>query len=205
MFDYDGGAGYTNAEMKEDPSKFLVYSGRTNPIMTGGLTTRLTWKQFMLRASFAYNLGAKVRIRPVYSSSLALNVPEYYENVTSAFVTHWRKPGDEKFTDNPGFLRPGKSAMYDHPGGSESFYTMWDDSDFRVVSGDFLRCRSIGLSYNLPQEWLSRWGVKGMMIELSGNDLFLIKSKKLDKQDPETSSSEIPRLPSYSFTLNISL
>ena len=205
VFDYDGGAGYTNAEMKEDPSKFLVYSGRTNPIMTGGLTTRLTWKQFMLRASFAYNLGAKVRIRPVYSSSLALNVPEYYENVTSAFVTHWRKPGDEKFTDNPGFLRPGKSAMYDHPGGSESFYTMWDDSDFRVVSGDFLRCRSIGLSYNLPQEWLSRWGVKGMMIELSGNDLFLIKSKKLDKQDPETSSSEIPRLPSYSFTLNISL
>ena len=205
IFDYDGGAGYTNAEMKEDPSKFLVYSGRTNPIATGGLTTRLTWKQFMLRASFAYNLGSKVRIRPVYSSSLALNVPEYYENVTSKFVTHWRKPGDEKITDNPGFLRPGKSAMYDHPGGSESFYTMWDNSDFRVVSGDFLRCRSVGLSYTLPQKIVSKWGMRGVMLELSGNDLFLIKSRKLSKQDPETSSSEIPRLPSYNFTLNISL
>lgn len=205
VFDYDGGMGYTNAEMKEDPTKFLVYSGRTNPIMTGGLTTRLTWRQFMLRASFAYNLGAKVRIRPVYSSSLALNVPEYYENVPSQFVTHWRKPGDEAFTDNPGFLRPGKSAMYDHPGGSESFYTMWDNSDFRVVSGDFLRCRTISLSYTLPRSLVSKWGMKGMMLEVSGNDLFLVKSSKLSKQDPETSSTAIPQLPSYNFTLNISL
>lgn len=130
--------------MKEDPTKFLEYSGRRNPVVTGGLSTRLAFYNFTLRASFAYNLGAKMRLRSVYSSQLAVSSPSHYENVSAEFVTHWRKPGDEKFTNNPGFVKPGGSYMYTHPAGTESLYTMWDEANHRVVSGDFLRCRSLG-------------------------------------------------------------
>ncbi len=205
VFEYDSGNGYTNTEMKEDPTKFLEYSGRRNPVVTGGLSTRFVFYNFTLRASFAYNLGAKIRLRPVYDSRMALDAPSHYENVPAEFVTHWRKPGDEEFTDNPGFLKPGRTYMYVHPAGTESMYTMWDEGNHRVVSGDFLRCRSIGLNYSFPKSVASRLGLNGLTMELSGNDLFVIANKRLRNQDPETSSSAVPRQPSYNFTINISL
>lgn len=205
IFEYDSGNGYTNVEMKEDPTKFLEYSGRRNPVVTGGLSTRLTFYDFTLRASFAYNLGAKMRLRSVYSSQLAVSSPNHYENVSAEFVTHWRKPGDEKFTNNPGFVKPGGAYMYTHPAGTESLYSMWDEANHRVVSGDFLRCRSLGLSYAFPKSVVSRIGLQGLTVELSGNDLFVIANKRLRNQDPETSSTSVPKLPSYNFTINISL
>lgn len=205
IFEYDSGNGYTNTEMKEDPTKFLEYSGRRNPLVTGGISTRLAVYNFTLRASFAFNLGAKIRLRPVYASRMALSSPSHYENVPAEFVTHWRQPGDEEFTDNPGFVKPGNSYMYTHPAGTESLYTMWDEGNHRVVSGDFLRCRSIGLNYSFPKRIASRLGLQGLTMELSGNDLFVVANKRLRNQDPETSSSAVPRQPSYNFTINISL
>ena len=95
--------------------------------------------------------------------------------------------------------------MYVHPAGTESMYTMWDEGNHRVVSGDFLRCRSIGLNYSFPKSVASRLGLNGLTMELSGNDLFVIANKRLRNQDPETSSSAVPRQPSYNFTINISL
>lgn len=205
VFEYDSGNGYTNTEMKDDPTKFLEYSGRRNPVVTGGVSTYFTLYNFTLRGSFAYNLGAKVRLRPVYASGMTRTAPKYYENIPAEFVTHWRKPGDEKFTDNPGFVKPGGSYTYQHPAGSENMYTMWDAGNHRVVSGDFLRCRTIALSYALPTRVTSKFGIEGITVAVSGNDLFVISNKKLRNQDPETSSSAIPRLPSYNFSVNISL
>ena len=207
-YDFGDISGYSSAELKSDPSKFLTYSGRRNPIVSGGLSTSLSLFNFSVRASFAFNLGAKKRLRAVYSSNAVSNGPAYYENLPSEFVTHWRKTGDEKITNKPGFMRSNSGYSpyyYTTPVGSVNMYSMWDQSEQRVVNADFLRCRTLSLGYTVPAEFLSKMKVRGLSFNLNVNNPFVIKNYKLKKQDPETGSSSIPLLPSYNFSINISL
>ena len=208
-FDFGDLSAYSTDQVKSDPSKYLVYSGRRNPIVSGGFGTSLSLYNFSFRASFAFNLGAKKRLRAVYSSNAVSNGPAYYENLPSEFATHWRKPGDEKTINNPGFMRPtdGYSPYsYSYPwGGTGNMYTMWDNSAQRVVSADFLRCRTLSLGYTVPSALVSKVGIRGLSLNMNVNNPFVIKNHKLKKQDPETGSTSIPLLPSYNFSINISL
>lgn len=86
---------------------------------------------------------------------------------------------------------------------------MYDNSDLRVVSGDYLKLQSFSLRYNLEDKLCKQMGLQSVYVSLSGTNLFTICSSKLKGQDPSTSgSSSVINLgirPTYSFSLNITL
>ncbi len=204
IFDFAEDKGYTKDELVADPTKYLVYSGSKNPDVTGGIRTNISYRAFSFSAAFAYALGAKRRLATVYrSSSTYTKVPVFDANLPSDFIEHWRKAGDENHTNNPGFLRPGLNAYYTTPGGNKGMYQMWDESQYRVVSANFLRCKSMTLSYRVPSKVLSKMKLSSMALSVTGTDLFVLKDKRLRKQDPESSYAKVPLLPSYSVSINV--
>lgn len=49
---------------------------------------------------------------------------------------------------------------------------MYDYSDIRVVSADYLKLQNVSLYWLLPQEWLKGWGVKRLELNVSASSLF---------------------------------
>ena len=85
---------------------------------------------------------------------------------------------------------------------------MYNKSDIRVVSGSFLRCRSMSVRYDLKREWLKPLYLKGASISFDAGNVFVIKDKALKGRDPEQiglGSRSIPPQRSYSLRFNITL
>ena len=84
---------------------------------------------------------------------------------------------------------------------------MYDYSDIRVVSGNYLKLSSIQLRYVLPQSLCKHLYMQSAYLSISGTDLFTICNKKLKGQDPSQSGSteliNISVRPTYSLTLNV--
>ena len=83
-------------------------------------------------------------------------------------------------------------------------------SDLRVVKANHLRCNNISLTYALPKDILDQLRLTNLTFALTVTDPFIIKSKGLGKQDPETLSTSAPTvLPvidrQRKFSLSISL
>lgn len=187
-----------------DPLTFLVYSGESEPYFTGGFNPRVRWKDLQLSASFALILGSKKRLPNPYSSFTNGKMPSPLSNISKELTQRWKQPGDEAYTDIPGLYTSVLDILnlYTPDGLFTDRYTMWANSSARVVSGSFLRCSQISLSYYLPKKWCQ--AIRATSISISGNtnNLFVIASKKWNGFDPELGSSVQPRI--FSFGLNVS-
>lgn len=84
---------------------------------------------------------------------------------------------------------------------------MYDYSDIRVASGDYLKLSSIQLRYIVPERLCQKIHMKSAYISISGTNIFTICSKELKGQDPSQSGSteliNISTRPTYSLTLNV--
>jgi len=84
---------------------------------------------------------------------------------------------------------------------------MYDNSDLRVVPGDYLRLSSLTVYYNLQARQLQHTPLKSLRLGLSTGDMFVIASRKLKGQDPSQANNEKAVLsirPSYTFSLDVS-
>lgn len=190
----------------------LVNSGSIFPKLSGGFDTQLTFnKRLSLSLGFTYNLGGVKRLPDVYEDNNAAFDP--LTNVSTKLQDRWRQPGDEEHTTIPvlwdddyadNFYRMGLSAT--RPGVLSSWAgtRLYNYSDERVVTSNFLRLRTLALSYRVPEKFLSTWGASSMMLRFQATNLFVIASKKWGGLDPETPTSKIPVVPTYSLTLNVS-
>ena len=178
----------------------LVYSGKTEPDFTGGLTTRLRWKGLTFGANFSLLLGAKKRLPNPYPSNG--NIPLSDVNLSKDLIKRWKKSGDEKYTDIPG-VYSGRIANYINlqDGISHNYYEMWGRSDLRVVSASFLRCQQMSLTWNVNSVWCAKVGIKSLSLNTIINNVFVIADKKFDGFDPELGDSVQPK--TYSFGVNI--
>jgi hypothetical protein len=120
--------------------------------------------------------------------------------------------GDEQFTNIPALrTTPIGDAWWitDQvvPNFSSNIYEMYDNSDLRVVSGDFLKLTSVSFRYTLEKDLCTKLKLKGAYMSLSGTNLFTIANKALKGQDPvQSGSSEGINLslrPTYSLNLNV--
>lgn len=190
----------------------LVNSGSIFPKLSGGFDTQLTFnKRLSLSLGFTYNLGGVKRLPDVYEDNNAAFDP--LTNVSTKLQDRWRQPGDEEHTTIPvlwdddyasDFYRMGLSAT--RPGVTSGWAgtRLYNYSDERVVTSNFLRLRTLALSYRVPEKFLSTWGASSMMLRFQATNLFVIASKKWGGLDPETPTSKIPVVPTYSLTLNVS-
>ncbi|WP_255302049.1 SusC/RagA family TonB-linked outer membrane protein [Butyricimonas sp. Marseille-P3923] len=185
---------------------FLVYSGKTEPDFTGGLTTRLRWKGLTFGANFSLILGAKKRLPNPFPAGQ--RIPTSDVNLDKELLKRWKHPGDELTTSIPS-VYTGKTEEYITlpDKGSAGFgtpvdpYSMWQNSDLRVVRADFLRCQQMSLSWNIDGTWCARWGIKSMSLNATMNNLFVLASKKFHGFDPELGNSIQPK--TYSLGVNI--
>lgn len=197
---------YKNYTLYEDEIE-LVKSGVVSPPHTGGINLEYRWKEWILRGSFTYSLGAVNRLPFIYGDYDSVFDPE--KNVTREILNRWREPGDELHTNIPALyddntytnlgVRPMR-ANVDHIYGT----SMYDYSTARVCSTNNLRLRSLSLSYIFNKKVLKKMHLSNFQISAQANNLFIIADKRWHGFDPEQGSSansSIPRTYSLSVTI----
>ena len=86
------------------------------------------------------------------------------------------------------------------------YWEMYDYSDARVVSADYLKLQSLSLTYELPEMVFSRLGLQRLAFTLSAYNLFTICDSALKGQTPTQggfTNIQLSERPSFSFGMNI--
>jgi hypothetical protein len=190
----------------------MEHSGCREPFLQGSISNYLGWRNW-LSFNLAYSVGAKIRLLQMYGSNNSA-VPAPVMNMRGEFVHRWRRPGDEEFTNVPGLLDAKSYEKTRTPWWNDKPYefagtiwNMYDNSNVRVVSGDYLKLTSLSLRYIVPERICHKMYMKSAYLNLSGTNLFTLCSKKLKGQDPSQSgSSELINIsvrPTYSLSLNV--
>lgn len=205
-------------------TRILEASGNREPSISGSLNTTARWKNFRLSGSFAYSLGNKIRLFAMYSpvadETMAADEIRAENNVSKDYLKRWRKPGDELHTDIPAIISEGNdafwkynqhwsnnSAYYDVQPIANSAWTMYDYGNHRVVSGNYLKCSNLSLTYEFGKHIRNKLQMSRLALTLSGSNLFTISSSKLKGQTPTQSGFATIQLsdrPNYSLGLTIS-
>lgn len=198
----------------------MVESGNRTPDFTGSFYTTLTWKQLSLNMNFNYSVGSNVRLFSLYSPVVSGVSAD--KNVRKEFTRRWMKPGDENYTNIPALVSQGdpnygsynqhwssgtSASLAKVPTFAYSLWNMYDNSDLRVASGDYLRLSNITLSYNFKDYQLKGTFLKSLRLSFNMTNVFTLASDKLDGQDPTQAGFtgiNMSLRPSYTFGLNVS-
>ena len=195
----------------------MQYSGCRVPYLQGGISNTFEYNNFILSFNLAYSIGSKVRLLKLYDNVSGSSVPQPIKNMRKEFVHRWKRPGDEKNTNIPGMLKAEDfSASINSPWWknepfkfADHIWQMYDFSNIRVVSGNYLKLQSMSLRYVMPQKICKHLHVKNMYVSLSGSNLFTWSAKELRGQDPTSQSGSADRInlsvrPTYSFSIDVS-
>ena len=198
----------------------MEYSGCRTPFISGGVANTFQFRNIVLYINLAYSLGSKIRLLKMYPDvrkEYGSIAPQPRQNVRREFLERWRYPGDEKHTNIPGILsgkefektlKPWWKEVRGMPKFSENIWQMYDDSNIRVVSGNYIKLQSFSLRYIVPAKLCKNWHVSSAYINFSGSNLFTIASRKLKGQDPTQSGSSswinisVPAM--YNLSFNVS-
>lgn len=198
--------GITQTEMFE---KVFAYSGTRIPDITGGFGTDISYKNLTVGGFFSYSLGTKIRMNGLYNNS-GQRLPQPQQNMNKDFVYRWRKPGDEKHTDIP-VLTTDAMKMYGLGVDrkikiADNAWEMYNKSDLRVASGNYLRLRNIYVRYNFNEKVCHKIYAKRISVRFEATNLWLLADKKLKGQDPEQitlGGATTPPTSSYTLGLDI--
>ena len=188
---------------------FLVYSGKTEPDFTGGITTRLRWKNLTFGANCSLLIGAQKRLPSPFPGKN--HIPTSDINLDRELINRWKEPGDERKTNIPGLytgIEPIDFTLPDVGFGGNTYtgtmtdpYEMWEKSDLRVVNASFFRCQQMSLTWNMSERICMQLGIKSFSVQAIVNNVFVIASKKFHGFDPELGNSVQPK--TYSVGINV--
>jgi hypothetical protein len=102
--------------------------------------------------------------------------------MSKAFYNRWVTPGDE--TTIPAIV---DSYVKSSQLGSINPYSAYNYSTERVAKGDFLRVKTVSLTYDLSGKWIERTNFfKSASVTAALSNFWMIYAdKKLNRQDPE--------------------
>lgn len=183
------------------PLNYLVKSGKFTPDFSGGLNMCFSLGNWSLFALFNVQWGGHARLPKLYDTDNNYGIPTPEQNVSRDLALRWRKVGDK--TNIPSI--PTSEAYIDLPATASvasterKLYDMYNNSDLRVANTDFIRCRSLSLSYEFNQKWLSRIAAQRFVIKASMTNPFMwVSDSKWDGLDPETGNWPARRVTSLS-------
>lgn len=177
----------------------LVYEGPTEPRGAGGFNNTFSFKGLSLSVYLSYKMDYKIRLNDAY-------FPVYtdFDALPGDLVDRWAVPGDEEKTNIPVILDAGVAQV---SGDIVNAYNLYNKSTARVANGDYVRLRTVQLSYQLPAAWLSKLKLRNAFVVLEGNNLALLYSDSaLNGQDPEffaTGGVALP--PPKTITLSVNI
>ncbi len=199
----DGTPQFENMDVEnaETPLAYLVESGKFTPDFSGGLNMMFKYRNWSLYTLFTVQWGGHSRLPNLYDTSSNYGIPTPEQNVSKDLIGRWRKTGD--VTDIPSI--PTSSAYIDLPNTAQvastegRLYDMYNHSDVRVANTDFVRCRSLSLSYDFNSDILSTLGLSRLTLKASMTNPFLwARDKKWKGIDPETGNWPTRRVTSLS-------
>jgi TonB-linked SusC/RagA family outer membrane protein len=166
----------------------LVFEGPTEPRGAGGLNNTVSFKGLTLGIFIVGKFDYKIRLNDAF-------YPEYtdFDALPGDLVNRWAVTGDEFLTNIPVILDAGVAQTN---GDIVNAYNLYNKSTVRVADGNYIRLRTVQLSYLLPAPLLRRLGFRSASITLESNNLALLYAdKNLHGQDPEFFSSGGVALP----------
>lgn len=146
-----------------------VMYANSQPKYVGGWDNTFRYKDFELNVLLTYQLGYYI----YYGSNAGLHDQRFWNNATD-ILDYWQKPGDQSK-----FPRP----IYGDNVSNGSTIPL----DINVFKGDFVKLRTVQLSYNLPKSILSKAKINSARVYVSGQNLAIITD--YPGPDPEVSAN----------------
>jgi len=131
-----------------------TYIGKALPDWTGGITNRIAYKGLELNVFFQFATGFQI-----YNNNLvfAEGLNSVFAPTTNAWENRWQNEGDQ--TDVPRLVSGDPNSNR-------------RDSDRIVEDGDYIRLKTVTLSYNLPQSILNGSGIANVKVYATGYNLW---------------------------------
>ena len=196
----------------------LTPSGSREPSITGSFNTTFTYKQWRLGATFLYSAGAKTRLFRMFDGFSSGRVFRSEVNANRDLLNRWMKPGDEERTNIPAIICGGsphldvytkpwtENTNYYGPKLHSNAWTMYDYSDVRVVSANYLKFSNLNLTYEFNKKQLDRMGMQRLAITLSAYNIYTFCNKELRGQTPTQGGfTEVQLSDTPSFTLGVNV
>lgn len=159
-------------DMDED-GKITTYDrkiiGNYLPNITGGFSTTFGYKGISLYARFDYALG-----HTLYNDLLARSLGQYQGsfNIISEVKNTWSEENPD--TDLPKFYYADQLAKNNMSASNRAGLTLDNNNSRFYEKGDYLACREITLSYQLPKKWISKAMLQDASVYVTGQNLFYI-------------------------------
>ena len=175
--------------------------GSATPDLIGGFGTSLRWKNLDFSAQFAFQIGGKYLNKQLcdtfYASGNFGGAPMLKEIVGNTWTPE--NTGAEfpiQMTGMNGYYR-GTSV------GS------WAYSDQSLLDASYLSVKNLTLGYSFPQKWMDRWGIGGIRVYASLDNMWLISAKqgfdpRFDLQGGQNIGTyQYPQIRSMSLGINV--
>lgn len=199
-------------------TSILTPTGNREPSITGSINTTFTYKQWRLGATFLYSAGADTRLFRMFDGFSSGRVFRSEVNANRDLLDRWMKPGDEARTNIPAIICGGSPHLgaYTQPWTENTNYygpklhtnawTMYDYSDVRVVSADYVKFSNLNLTYELGKRTLEKWRLQRLAISLNAYNICTFCNSGLRGQTPNQGGfSEVQLSDTPSFTLGVNI
>lgn len=185
---------------RQDLEDALVFEGSVEPRTSGGFTNTFSYKGLSLSVLLSYKLGYVIRLNDAFFENYT-----DFDALPGQLVDRWAVPGDESFTDIPVIV--DRNLSQGNPD-VEQAYRLYNKSTVRVADGDYVRLKTVRLTYSIPSNVSSRYGFSNASVSLEGQNLALLYSDRenLRGQDPEfflTGGVALPQPRLLTFSLNV--
>ncbi len=138
--------------------------GDPNPDFTGGLSNRLSYRNFELSVFLQFSYGNDI----FNGTRIYIESMKGSDNQTTAVLNRWRQPGD--ITDIP-------RATETDPNNNNRISSRF------IEDGSYLRVKNLSLGYTLGPELATRLGVENAQIYITGENLLTFTN--YSGMDPE--------------------
>jgi TonB-linked SusC/RagA family outer membrane protein len=175
----------TNIYAEASSTASLQFVGSATPKLFGGFNSLFSFKNWTLNIATAYQYGNKVyhRTREFIDADGA-NFNFNMMTLANGW-SRWQNVGDIATHPKPQF---GGNLQSNKP------------SSRYLEDGSFLRIRNINLTYNLPQNFLSKVNIKNASVFVSADNMFTFS--KFSGLDPEVPSFGIAGLSDFKYPLS---
>ncbi|MES1221455.1 MAG: SusC/RagA family protein, partial [Bacteroidota bacterium] len=167
--------------MQSDSVRNLKFEGSVDPKFTGGFNNTFTYKAFTLNIFVTYQAGNKIRLYPAFKNSYS-----ELDATPKEFYDRYLMPGDQRLTNIPSIMDYYQAVLTNNASSAYP-YNNYNYSTERIAKGDFVRLKTVSLSYQLSEAITKKTRfMKTASFTLAVINPWLIYSdKKLQGQDPE--------------------
>ncbi|MGN6494273.1 MAG: SusC/RagA family TonB-linked outer membrane protein [Agriterribacter sp.] len=172
------------------------YMGNVYPVWTGGFSNTVSYKGFSLYVRMDYTTGHTI----FNYGKLFLDMNGYSDGsfTIDKYENSWKQPGD--IATQSRYYWGGERVQ------RNNFLGVTDrGNSIFYQKGDFLCLREITLSYSLPTEFLQRFKISGLRLNVTGNNLhYFTKYKGLNPEEGGRDDGRYPMPKNLIFSASIS-